>query len=1043
MTISMRQGVGGYEIELLHDDGHAQYGPCKGPAAFDLEMLSSLQPRPVEYGRALAEQLFSDSRVAEGFVVAEAVAQRSGGFLRVLVRVDESAPELQTLRWEMLQHPRSGVALSTSERVVLCRFMASGDHSPVKPLARTGLTALVAVSAPTPESLERWRIDEVDYEGEVHRVREALDGIEVHTLGGPASPLTLERLGDALRHEVDIVYLVCHGMIGRRGTPALVLQDEAGAGKLVESQALAARIRELRVRPRLVVLASCQSAGDGEQGSAGPHPVALTTTASLLAEAGVPAVIAMQGFVSMKTVELMMPKLFSELLHHGEIDRALAVARGRVRDRDDWWMPVLFTRLKGGALWSTPGSVGSASVSPRMEAEKPSRPSTMDNQGASIGQQINVYGGGTVTLGATTIVQPAPSGVAPPSATTPTPPGPPIEPSPSSTVSAAEWADYCEAVRQRYGVNRFIGFTSAFECQLAWEELYVDLVMDKAHGHSKDLRATEPVPEPRDLREQEGTKVSLDEAFAHAHENDRRALVMLGDPGSGKTTQLQQVLLWMLDRERGPTSLRLPEGTVPVFVALQEFPGAIKALGAHAGFEALVAWAAAQHLGELSAQLIGRLLASPRVLYLLDGLDEIPDPEQRVQVSTTIAKAHVNGPSEHHMLVSSRYAGYSDVKQVHRALDNAFLELKLRPLDDEQVEHLVRNWNRAVESREARKQGRPASEQEAQRRAEALLRRIRAPGFTGEDQLAQMARTPLLLTALCLIDRERRRKRQGGLPKDREAIYAECEEILLEQWQLEARRGKPSLGAEEAGRILQPVAYWLHGEEKRRHARVAELRGPVEEGLRAAKKAGEDAGEFVRSFTSESGLLTPWGPQEYGFVHLGFQEHLAALHVRERWARGEVELVQVLAGRFDEGWWREVIRLMLAGAEAGLVEGFMGAVARRPEFAEWSRMRLMSLCLRGEAGPAGARALVELLRATVGVVTAEQQGAALRLLVQQVPGVLEGHDEWLRAHPVEEVRRRWLGRTRRDEVGRTKVDPKSGVELVWIPGGWFTMGSAV
>ena len=31
------------------------------------------------------------------------------------------------------------------------------------------------------------------------------------------------------------------------------------------------------------------------------------------------------------------------------------VARGLVRDRHDWWMPVLFMRLKSGRLWYTPG----------------------------------------------------------------------------------------------------------------------------------------------------------------------------------------------------------------------------------------------------------------------------------------------------------------------------------------------------------------------------------------------------------------------------------------------------------------------------------------------------------------------------------------------------------------------------------------------------------------------------------------------------------------------------------------------------------------
>jgi hypothetical protein len=59
-------------------------------------------------------------------------------------------------------------------------------------------------------------------------------------------------------------------------------------------------------------------------------------------------VIAMQGFITMATVEKMMPAFFGELLRDGQIDRALAAARGKVRSRADAWMPALYTRLTAG-----------------------------------------------------------------------------------------------------------------------------------------------------------------------------------------------------------------------------------------------------------------------------------------------------------------------------------------------------------------------------------------------------------------------------------------------------------------------------------------------------------------------------------------------------------------------------------------------------------------------------------------------------------------------------------------------------------------------
>jgi hypothetical protein len=103
------------------------------------------------------------------------------------------------------------------------------------------------------------------------------------------------------------------------------------------------------------VLASCQSAGKASSELTAQDGGALAGLGPRLAEAGAPAVLAMQGNISMETVRQFMPLFFAELRRDGQIDRALAAARGRVRARYDWWMPVLFMRLKSGRIWYVPG----------------------------------------------------------------------------------------------------------------------------------------------------------------------------------------------------------------------------------------------------------------------------------------------------------------------------------------------------------------------------------------------------------------------------------------------------------------------------------------------------------------------------------------------------------------------------------------------------------------------------------------------------------------------------------------------------------------
>ena len=108
--------------------------------------------------------------------------------------------------------------------------------------------------------------------------------------------------------------------------------------------------------PRLVVLAACQSTGAGAGEVIGASDRGeLVTLGPRLAEAGIAAVVALQDDISLATVTRFMPTLFRELAKDGQIDRAMAAARAAVMDRGDYWVPVLFTRLVEGRLWSTPG----------------------------------------------------------------------------------------------------------------------------------------------------------------------------------------------------------------------------------------------------------------------------------------------------------------------------------------------------------------------------------------------------------------------------------------------------------------------------------------------------------------------------------------------------------------------------------------------------------------------------------------------------------------------------------------------------------------
>lgn len=312
----------------------------------DLAGLQGLIADPAEYGKTLSESLFADADIASSFAQARTSAQSLQAPLRVRLLVGPSAPELNTVYWEVLRDPgdKNKSALFTGENILFSRYLSSSDWRPVKLRPKGDLKALTAAS--NPSNLKEYKLAEVDVPGELERAKEALGAIPVTELGGKTK-CSLNNLIDGLRDGVDVLYLAAHGTVAN-GEPRIWLEDDSGKAAITAAEDLVARIKELQQQPRLIVLASCQSAGKG----AGD---ALQALGPRLAQAGVPAVIAMQGNISMESVKKFMPVFFEELQKDGQIDRALAVARGSIRTAQDFWMPVLFMRLRSGRIWYVPG----------------------------------------------------------------------------------------------------------------------------------------------------------------------------------------------------------------------------------------------------------------------------------------------------------------------------------------------------------------------------------------------------------------------------------------------------------------------------------------------------------------------------------------------------------------------------------------------------------------------------------------------------------------------------------------------------------------
>lgn len=350
--LSQKTGIYIAELRFAQPGSEIVRPPVWAPATFDFPGLLAAQHTPAVYGDLLAGFLREPTERRELFRYACDAAGLGSYDLRVRLFIAPSASDLHRLRWELLCDPESGMPLFTNPHRPFSRLLGSSDLRPVRLRPRDQLRALIVVANPT--DLGRYRpgggapLPPIDVAGELEAARLGLGAFGPTELVSEGAA-TLDGLLSQLRsgQGYDILFLACHGAM-HQGKPLLWLEKPDGTADVIAGVDFVQRLCELPVLPRLILLVSCQSAGDGAVELV--HAIGPS-----LATSGIPAVVAMQGDISMTTARTFLRVLFENMAQDGRIDRAVAIARGAVRGRDDWWTPVLFLRISSGSIWYAAG----------------------------------------------------------------------------------------------------------------------------------------------------------------------------------------------------------------------------------------------------------------------------------------------------------------------------------------------------------------------------------------------------------------------------------------------------------------------------------------------------------------------------------------------------------------------------------------------------------------------------------------------------------------------------------------------------------------
>ena len=445
------------------------------------------------------------------------------------------------------------------------------------------------------------------------------------------------------------------------------------------------------------------------------------------------------------------------------------------------------------------------------------------------------------------------------------------------------------------------------EAEQAWLEAEARFAPGEARPHHISPRSERSEEFPH--THTETVTVSVDEALA-AHPR----LVALGDPGSGKTTLLRYLaLLYARDLAEGTTLVRdklgLEEnesGRLPILLPLRRLGAYLRAYhpvdDGTEGHALLLTHLRQMLEGErvaLPERFFDPYLEKGQAVVLLDGLDEVADPDLRRRVSRLV-EAFTAAYPQCRYVVASRVVGYKGPAR----LGEEYTTTTVRDFTLADVEHFLCNWHLAVAVGQMGPGESAAAYAEGQ--TQSLLAAIQK-----NERIRELAINPLMLTVIALVHRDRVK-----LPDRRAELYDEAVNVLLGKWD-EARGVQETavlddhpFDAGDKRLMLQAVALWMQ-ERQQKEIETDDLRRLLGEMFHTVvadwRTAERAVDRFLRVIQERTGLLGEHGLGVYRFSHLTFQEYLAALAVAAR-----DDYADYILGRSGAPWWREVI-LLLAG----------------------------------------------------------------------------------------------------------------------------------
>ena len=372
--------------------------------------------------------------------------------------------------------------------------------------------------------------------------------------------------------------------------------------------------------------------------------------------------------------------------------------------------------------------------------------------------------------------------------------------------------------------------------------------------------------------------------------NQKQYLMVLGDPGIGKSTFLRKVGLEALKGNQGSYQHSL----TPVLLELKNFKE--NEINIQALIEEEFKICGFPNV----EKNISNKLEKGELLILLDGLDEVPT----ANVNNVIEKIKdfVDRHYKNRFILSCRTAARTHLQR--------FTDIEIVEFDDQQIQSFIEHWF--------------SSELDCKNEtAKNCWELLQKEEYKSAKELAH---TPLLLTFLCLVYDENQ-----SFPTNRSRLYQDALRILLEKWSAEKRlpnRGLvyENLSIEQEEILLSEIAYQNFVADKlflEKREIVKQIKDHLKQNLNAPQHL--DGEKVLKTIEIEQGILVERARDIYSFSHLTLQEYLTAQYIYDN------DLIEeAVKNHITETRWQEVF-LLVAGLMRGKADKLLLAMEKEAQ----------------------------------------------------------------------------------------------------------------